>query len=393
MPIRVHCPQGCLIRMPANRAGKVVRCPQCKSTIRIAPISATEQKSGKPIPLTAVLVKAFHENENERPIPDENPLESTAHANLNTESQSPAINIQTISIDAAILPANEIVADEDESSIIAINEAMEALEERRQPQPTDCLAPRLSIPDQLTPMGIQKSVAERKSKLEQVVAEFVPVTEVKRLTRPVAPKKIVARRVKPPMVPDSFQIVDRQSSESQSLAQLSWSERIRQANSDRITLTRFFGLVLLLVGMLQLAPAIVCWYQWYHGIDASPLPRWVYWQLFISGLHLIYVIFLWQIPDWSSLKAVSIAMLVVAFLFGVLSTSLLLGGGQGSASAMLGLSFTLVRRGAIWCVAMLCLSTLLAYWGGREAANWQRSEQLLFEIVSGTKYSQPVKFQ
>ena len=78
-------------------------------------------------------------------------------------------------------------------------------------------------------------------------------------------------------------------------------------------------------------------------------------------------------------------MLVVAFVFGLLSTGLLVGGGQGAFANFLGLSFVIVKRAAIWCVAMLILATLMSYLGGRESANWQRAEQLLEEILTGNQ--------
>ncbi len=96
----------------------------------------------------------------------------------------------------------------------------------------------------------------------------------------------------------------------------------------------------------------------------------------------MYAVYLVQIPDWSALKTVSIAMLVVATLFGSISTGLVTGGGQGAVASFLELPLVMSYQASIWCVAMLLLSTLMCYLGGREALNWQRTEQLLREIVS-----------
>ena len=56
MPLRVHCPNGCLIRLPNSRSGKVVRCSECKATLRLPQISDSEAQSGKPIPIEATLI-------------------------------------------------------------------------------------------------------------------------------------------------------------------------------------------------------------------------------------------------------------------------------------------------------------------------------------------------
>ena len=148
---------------------------------------------------------------------------------------------------------------------------------------------------------------------------------------------------------------------------------------------RFFALSLCVVAIVNLIPTLHFWYDWAQAIDHSPLPRWIYLQFFVAAIHGIYAIFLFQVPDWSELRAVSVAMLIVGFGFGLVSASLLAGGGQGAAASFLGLSFDVMRQAAIWCVAMLCLATLMCYWGGREAGNWQRAEQLLEEILASTR--------
>jgi hypothetical protein len=81
------------------------------------------------------------------------------------------------------------------------------------------------------------------------------------------------------------------------------------------------------------------------------------------------------------MRAVALAMLFMAFIFGIVSTGLLVGG-QGNLSGFLGIPYALNRQASIWCVAMLCLATLMAYWGGKESANWQRAEQLLKGILA-----------
>jgi hypothetical protein len=163
-----------------------------------------------------------------------------------------------------------------------------------------------------------------------------------------------------------------------------WETRMQKSQSDRIVLSRFFALSLCVVAFANLIPTLYFWSAWAQAIDHSPLPRWIYLQFFVAAFHGIYALFLFQVPDWSALRAVSVAMLMVAFAFGAISTSLLVGDGQGTAASFLGLSFDVVRQAAMWCVAMLCLATLMSYWGGREAANWQRAEQLLGEILAGT---------
>ena len=129
-------------------------------------------------------------------------------------------------------------------------------------------------------------------------------------------------------------------------------------------------------------PAVFHWYQWTQAESESPIARWIYLQIFIAAIHVLYAIYLVQIPDWSALRSVAVAMLAVAAVFGLISTGLLLGGNDGSIAKFLDLPYVLSRSATIWCVAMLCLATLMTFMSGRESLNWQRTEQLLREILA-----------
>ena len=55
---------------------------------------------------------------------------------------------------------------------------------------------------------------------------------------------------------------------------------------------------------------------------------------------------------------------------------------EGTIAQFLHLPYVLARSATIWCVAMLCLATLMTFLSGRESLNWQRTEQLLREILA-----------
>ena len=359
--------------MPTNRAGKVVRCPECKSTLQLRLISESEQRSGKPIPIYATIVEVAPT------------MEEGAEVNQD------------------VVAAEPFVADDDSKIVAAVEQAIDSLDPgppaippvsnhrpdripSKDPESANANAggtqQRLTIPSELSPLGLKKKSAEQKSKLKQILAAAEPPSEFQPVVVPVRPKKRRARRVKPPEVPQDFDSLVVESARGD---QSNWESRMQNSQSDRIVLSRFFALSLCVVAIVNLIPTLHFWYDWAQTIDHSPLPRWIYLQFFVAAIHGIYALFLFQVPDWSALRAVSVAMLIVAFGFGLVSASLLAGGGQGAAASFLGLSFDVMRQAAIWCVAMLCLATLMCYWGGREAGNWQRAEQLLEEILASTR--------
>ena len=46
MPLLVHCPNNCQIRLPSNRMGKVVRCVDCQTPIRIPELDTPLLRTG-----------------------------------------------------------------------------------------------------------------------------------------------------------------------------------------------------------------------------------------------------------------------------------------------------------------------------------------------------------
>lgn len=156
--------------------------------------------------------------------------------------------------------------------------------------------------------------------------------------------------------------------------------RFQKSLDDRIVLARFMAVCLVGVAIVNVIPAGVYGYHLLVEESFVGLPRWVYLQVFAAILYVVYAIFLVQVADWSSLRAVSWALLAIAMVFGLLSTGLIVGEGTGMVPQLLGLQGPLVRRASLWCVAMLCVATLFSYLGGRESSRWQRSESLLLSL-------------
>ena len=152
------------------------------------------------------------------------------------------------------------------------------------------------------------------------------------------------------------------------------------ANRHRVLITRRFSVLICLVGVVNMVPSYLFWNWWSQQIAAQPLPQWVYWQVFIAGLCFVYAVFLWQIADWSALKSVSTVMLIMAMGYGLITVSLVLGGAQSPAARWFALDGQIFERGKTWCATMLCVATLISYFGGRRSSKWKRANLLLDKI-------------
>ena len=75
MPLLVHCPNNCQIRLPSNRMGKVVRCLECQTPIRIPELDSPLLRTGNWVECRAKrAIKKTDQNNNTHDIDNQTPL-------------------------------------------------------------------------------------------------------------------------------------------------------------------------------------------------------------------------------------------------------------------------------------------------------------------------------
>ena len=266
MPLRVSCPKGCEFRVPDKYAGKLIRCPNCKTTVRVGVSLKNAQDSDLPTVVTGSATDAEQDWTDFQIVTDD----------LNTQD-----------LDTA-------------------------------------------------PIG-------------------------------------------------SFTVESTDAVQIERIAQVEQSEgRIQRARQDRILLSRIAAVFIILVGLINLAPAMFHWYQWSQDPLAVELPRWIYFLVFIAAIHFLYALFVLQIPDWSALRSVSVVMLIEAAVCGFVSVGILLGGANSPTVSYLGLQYSMLNSASIWCVAMLLLAIVTCYLTAKESFNWQQIDRLLQQAESNS---------
>lgn len=270
MSLRVNCPNGCQFqisnKLAQKHAGKLVRCPKCKATVRIKASSSKSEDSGLPTVTTGATV----------------------------EPEQDWTDFQIVTEDS-------IAQDMDAALIEKIT-----------------LAPTAKVQ------------------------------------------------------------IDRRSETEHSQG------RIERARQDRILLSRIAAVFIILVGLINLVPAMFHWYQWSQDPLAVQLPRWIYFLVFIAAIHFLYALFVLQIPDWSALRSVSVVMLIEAAVCGFVSVGILLGGVNSPTVSYLGLQYSMLNSASIWCVAMLLLAIVTCYLTAKESFNWQQIDRLLQQAESNS---------
>ncbi|MCH2181212.1 MAG: hypothetical protein MK108_04330 [Mariniblastus sp.] len=339
MTLRVQCPEGCLISTPVRYAGKVVRCPGCQLVIQIPRVSNKTVDGQPPNTIRATRAKQARAQTSERSTARDDQL-AAEHGESNRQ-ETPTEPI--------VRRSKEVQGDTSEPTSGMTG------------PPPVVIRKRLSTP----------APVRRKGLAPDGPAEPPLPRVVEGETQPDSPPSSDGSEQPGPA------FLQEQEDEEQMLRQF------QASTSDRKILARFYSACVFCTGVFNLLPAIYFWSTW-DQVDLDPVwPRWAYLQIFVAGLHFIYAIYLYQIPDWSTLRTIAVAMLVLAMMYGVVSSGLLIGGGQGTVAHFLMLPSALLNQAAIWCVAMLCLATLISYLTGRESALWCRTEKLLNQILTG----------
>jgi hypothetical protein len=108
--------------------------------------------------------------------------------------------------------------------------------------------------------------------------------------------------------------------------------------------------------------------------EPESLHHWVYLLLFIGTIQLAYSLFLWQLPDFSSLWAVTLVALAVATMHAFLFAIRVIASENHSIIASLQLNLETLSPGkqAGWCMVILILFGTYCYFAGRTALAWQQ---------------------
>jgi hypothetical protein len=137
------------------------------------------------------------------------------------------------------------------------------------------------------------------------------------------------------------------------------------ANPEAARTLAVYQLAAALVGaaLFSVAPAVWDLVE-YLRIDGSPfVARWALLLFFIGVLQLAYAVYLFQLPDWSSVWVITVFALCGAALYAAVLGIVLMSAPDGVLVGPHGLQLADKLAGgkaALWCVAMVALLVMLA---------------------------------
>ena len=135
-----------------------------------------------------------------------------------------------------------------------------------------------------------------------------------------------------------------------------------------------FAIGLLVLSLIEVIPAVVTIFQNSQLEEPERLNHWVYLLLLAGFIQLSYSVYLWQLPDFSSLWVVSLVSLAVATLHAFLLAIRILADENHSIITGLQLNLETLSPGkqAGWCMVVLILFGSYCYFAGRTALKWQQ---------------------
>lgn len=230
---------------------------------------------------------------------------------------------------------------------------------------------------------------------EPTVAEPVapPITDEPKIPPPPPPPTAAEPLPEQDLVPtDDFSFLTEQYSGDRALdpaPPLVVAEPVvsasQRADTSRTLAAYQLAAVLAVAALFGVAPAVWDVAEYLQIAESPFVARWAFVLLFLGVVQLAYAVYLFQLPDWTSVWVVTLFSLVSAAGYAAVLGLVLVSSADAFLIGSQGLQLADKLAGgkaALWCLCMVSLSTLLAFFAGRLSVGWQRAEMLLRSIAA-----------
>jgi hypothetical protein len=327
MPLIVHCPNGCVIRVPRARAGTIVRCVECKTIIQLRNLTPSELAETHAVEMHATFPDSpGTSRSNVSPSGKRDPVSDAESPNESGPRNTTGESLHR--------PRNFPPLAPDDDNLVVSNRSAEAGEDQEETDSKELLLP---IPK---PVRLRFNVSQRRRGRRNKPARAVPNTVREQLTGVAADG----------------------SDETEDWDSIRIDEDIFEFRSDDEFrfLTQFFAACIGFMGLVLIVPSMLAWGGW-AALPVEPMgSRWIFIMIFLGALHLMYAVFLFQVPERSALWAISIFLLIVGCIHGIFTIGTWLDGGNGPISRFLQLPSAETAAVTLWCFLHLCFSALLS---------------------------------
>ncbi len=148
---------------------------------------------------------------------------------------------------------------------------------------------------------------------------------------------------------------------------------------------------LVVAALFSVAPAVwdLVEYIRIDEFDAPFVARWALVLFFVGIVQLAYAVFLFQLPDWASVWVVTLFQLALAAAYAAVLGIVLMSDTGGLLVGPQGLQLADKLAGgqaALWCLCMVSVATILAFFAGRMSVRWRQAERMLQSVQFGSAH-------
>jgi hypothetical protein len=385
MSIQLTCPSGHTLTIADTWAGRAGRCPVCKAPVQVPVAVSVPPVDPTPTPAEIRTVGAARTHDSIPP----SALEATPQKVPQRPESKPA-SAPRLTDRPASAPSKSV-------SVNVASTSSDAPRASRPPPPL----PAHSLREELNPAAVDSVVAEinlsrfmegkvarpQSGAAQANVAAPPQITAPPMTTLPpplngpsghlVAPGSESPNALEPvrhviePTLAPATTIVAAASS---ALGLKVSSERAPDQrhmgyrfDSDKRWTVYYLAVAMAALSLFSMIPALPHW-------NLAAAPAWARAVWLLSLLQLAYVVWVASIPDWATLWSSMIVYTVVAALYGLTMMVAL----TTPVVDIVPLDLTDLRRQAVlWCLVVVLLACLLAYFCGRAAWRWRRTLELL----------------
>lgn len=364
MPFRMKCSAGHSLIVPDSRAGKTVRCPRCEVLVEVP----QRPRAIEPLVNASVEVPTPK-------LPAELPQESLAVPPIAPPVVVPAVAAE-VAKEVVKVPApviKPVVAPPVQQKTVAVVVANEG-----------AFAPAVISPSTVAATPQIPSPVEKVPPVKVAAAPIAVTTPAPVHLPPVVVPKPVANKV----VEKPSPVAAEKPAVTSSVVSLPIAEEA-QAAARPVMLaatidpsTQLWGkqiaLGLLVTALFSSAPGLWDFVDYLRNPEEMFVARWALVLLVLGTLQAAYATYLWQLADWTSLWVVTLLSLAIASGFAMMLGIVLVAGEESQLIGALQLQDRLIGNKAhLWCLCMIAVYTVVAFFAGRACTHWHRREQLL----------------
>jgi hypothetical protein len=410
MPQRIKCPTGHSLIVPDDRAGRSLRCPRCGESVLVPgePVVAATLAAESPPPMAvdAALSQVVAEPARSiaiaaPPKPSRPKPQKTIPSNSQPRPAPPVVKPKSCVLPTPPInsPPEPVSVDPPKPIVLAQPEVKTSLA-NSPPQPAAAV---IEVQQPVQEEAVANPRLGGSLTLPEQVAlpESPPVISIAAEGPPEPVVQPPPAAALPLPDPPTDEPAHESSGDIAAFLSLQFSDQPVPAAPRRTNgtsaadpldadISRTLGVyqlaaALVVAALFSVAPAVwdLIEYVRIDDLDAPFVARWALVLFFVGIVQLAYAVYLFQLPDWATVWVVTIFQLLLAASYAAVLGMVLISDGDGLLVGQYGLQLADKLAGgkaALWCLCMVSVATILAFFAGRMSVRWRQAERVLQSV-------------